>query len=548
MEHPSSNLTLERAPELAGRYVIERELGRGTMGVVYEAHDTRLGRTVAVKTIELAFSVGPNERADFEQRFFNEARVAARLSHPGIVVCHDVGKDPATGQLFIVFECLKGRTLAERMAPREPMSWPEALTIVAGVARAIHHAHEHGIVHRDLKPANVFLLELAAPSAVKILDFGVARVESMRLRLTASGQSFGSPLYMSPEQALGQPTDARSDIFSLGSILCTLLLGRPWFEAPNIPAIFARLLSEEPPQISTRVPDAPAGLDAIVRRAMAKQPGERYRSAADLAEDLEQVMAGRAAGNADMVAANNDPAAPTLDLDSFLADLGGGARLMRAAGNGDRTGTLDILTPLLAEPVTSAETPLVDTSTAPFSVQRRRGHLRWLAGVAAVGVFASVLAASALRRPADGPLPNGITLPNRSIRTVVEPIAAAPSALSLSILAPPAPVPTPKSWVMLDVKHSLRHGRLKVWVDGAVAVDASLHAPVTKRIVAIAIREGRLAKPLEIEPGRRDVKVQVTWDGERRLATTSFEAAPEATRILEIRLAGRTKDLRLDWK
>ena len=285
-----------------GRYIIRRELGRGTMGVVYEAEDAVLARTVAVKTIELAFAAGEEARSEFEQRFFTEARVAARLSHPGIVVCHDVGKDAASGKLFIVFEYLKGRTLADRAA-EGPMDWRDALEVVVQVARAIHHAHEHGVVHRDLKPANIMLLDRGASgasaaraeAAVKIMDFGVARLESLGQRLTRTGQSFGSPLYMSPEQALGQPSSARSDIFSLGSVLCTLLLGRPWFEAPSLPEIVRRVVHDDPPRLSSLRPDVPASLDAVVAMALAKREDDRYATAADMADDLEDVLAGRAA-------------------------------------------------------------------------------------------------------------------------------------------------------------------------------------------------------------------------------------------------------------
>jgi serine/threonine protein kinase len=229
-----------------GRYLIRRELGRGTMGVVYEAEDSALARTVAVKTIDLAFAAGAAASIEFERRFFREARVAARLSHPGILVCHDVGKDAASGKLFIVFEYLKGRTLAARAA-EGPMGWRDALGVVVQVARAIHHAHAHGVVHRDLKPANIMLLDpgtsgasaAGAEAVVKIMDFGVARFESLGPRLTKTGQSFGSPLYMSPEQALGQPSSARSDIFSLA---CAPSCRRPstpcWpWRSPNARAI-----------------------------------------------------------------------------------------------------------------------------------------------------------------------------------------------------------------------------------------------------------------------------------------------------------------------
>ena len=276
-----------------GRYILRRELGRGTMGVVYEAEDTVLARTVAVKTIELAFAAGEGVGIEFEQRFFTEARVAARLAHPGIVVCHDVGKDPASGKLFIVFEYLKGRTLAER-ASEGPMDWHEALGVVVQVARAIHHAHEHGVVHRDLKPANIMLLDpgksrasaAGAEAVVKIMDFGVARLESLGQRLTRTGQSFGTPLYMSPEQALGQRSNARSDIFSLGSVLCTLLLGRPWFDAPSVPEIVHRVLHDDPPHPSSLRPDLPASLDAVLAMALAKREDDRYATAADMADEI----------------------------------------------------------------------------------------------------------------------------------------------------------------------------------------------------------------------------------------------------------------------
>src|SRR4029078_5335666 len=130
-----------------------------------------------------------------------------------------------------------------------PMAWRDAIDVVVKVARAIHHAHEHGVVHRDLKPANIMLLEARGGAGVKIMDFGVARLESFGARLTGPGQSFGSPLYSSPEQALGENSSARSDIFLLGFVLCTLLLGRPWFAASSIPEIVARVVHEDPPRV-----------------------------------------------------------------------------------------------------------------------------------------------------------------------------------------------------------------------------------------------------------------------------------------------------------
>src|SRR5262249_39526241 len=140
-----------------GRYEIQGEIGRGTMGVVYKAHDPALGRAVALKTVHLAFSVPEAERANYEQRFLSEARIAAALSHPGIVVVHDVGRDPGSDTLYIALEYLRGKTLDELVAG-QPMDWREALRITAAVAEGLDHAHSHGVVHRDVKPANIMVL------------------------------------------------------------------------------------------------------------------------------------------------------------------------------------------------------------------------------------------------------------------------------------------------------------------------------------------------------------------------------------------------------
>ena len=186
-------------PARVGRYEIVRELGRGAMGVVYEAQDPALGRTIALKTIHPGIA-GKQDREAFETRFFTEARIAARLQHPGIVVVHDVGRDADGGALFIALEHLKGKTLAELTDGGRGLAWREAARIVAQVARALHHAHGHGIVHRDMKPANVMVLE---SGETKIMDFGIAKIEASLHHLTSPGEFLGTPLYMAPEQANG---------------------------------------------------------------------------------------------------------------------------------------------------------------------------------------------------------------------------------------------------------------------------------------------------------------------------------------------------------
>jgi len=276
-------------PKSLGRYEIQDEIGRGMMGVVYRALDPALGRAVALKTVQLAWALSDEDRQTFEKRFMAEARTAAGLSHPGIVVVHDIGHDPEIKTVFIAMEYLQGQTLSAMMAGGSIVEWREALRIARRVAEALHHAHQAGIVHRDIKPANIMVLPSGDP---KIMDFGIAKVPTSQL--TTVGEFFGTPSYMSPEQAAGAVVDGRSDVFSLGSVLYLLLTGRRAFDAPSVPAILARIASQDPPPPSRIVPGLPGDVDYVVARALAKAPKDRYSDANTFAEDLADVREGRA--------------------------------------------------------------------------------------------------------------------------------------------------------------------------------------------------------------------------------------------------------------
>jgi serine/threonine-protein kinase len=281
----------EPIPRRVGRYDVERELGRGTMGVVYKARDALRGRTVALKTTSLAFASSDTDRLTFERRFFEEARIAAELSHPGIVAVHDQGRDAASRLLFIAFEYLEGTTLETTLTTVGPPPWREGLRIIARVAEALHHAHAHGVVHRDLKPANIMLLEGALGGSVKLMDFGIAKIASVRNGLTSAGTLLGTPLFMSPEQAFGEEVDARSDIFSLGTILYTVLTGRWAFTAEKIPDIVAKIVADTPEPPSRVVRGIPVDVDRVLEKAMAKSRDSRYASADAMRNDIEKVLA-----------------------------------------------------------------------------------------------------------------------------------------------------------------------------------------------------------------------------------------------------------------
>ena len=273
--------------ETIGRYRIVRELGQGAMGVVYEAEDPLLGRRVALKTIHRALSADPATGELFEKRFFAEARAAAGLSHPGIVVVHDVGRDES-GRLFIALEQLTGQTLEQRLLTKGALAWEEALRVAAGVADALHHAHSRGIIHRDVKPGNVMILE---SGEAKILDFGIARLPASDL--TTGGATLGSPSYMAPERMDGASPDPRADVFSLGAVLYEMLTGQKAFGGKDLPTIVRKVCFESPVPVAHLRPDAPPAADHITSRALAKDPAERYPTARAFAEDVADVAAGR---------------------------------------------------------------------------------------------------------------------------------------------------------------------------------------------------------------------------------------------------------------
>lgn len=261
-----------------GRYEIIETLGRGSMGVVYKAHDPLIERTVAIKTISYA-GLTPAEARDFEQRFFFEAKSAGRLSHPNIVTIHDVGQ--AEDLAYIAMEFLPGQSLRTILDSGVVLSTRQIAKVAHHVASGLAFAHAHGVVHRDIKPANIMVPE---SGQVKITDFGIALLPSGSM--TMSGTAFGSPKYMSPEQVLGHKADRRSDIFSLGVVLYEMLTGAPPFTGADLNAILYQVLNSVPPLPSDINASLPPAFDRIVARALAKDPDKRYQSAEEMAADL----------------------------------------------------------------------------------------------------------------------------------------------------------------------------------------------------------------------------------------------------------------------
>ncbi|TQS41433.1 Stk1 family PASTA domain-containing Ser/Thr kinase [Cryptosporangium phraense] len=276
---------------LGGRYEVGTVLGYGGMAEVHLGRDHRLGRDVAIKVLRSDLARDPG----FQARFRREAQNAAALNHPAIVSVYDTGEDMNSRDgvpvPFIVMEYVEGQTLKEVLQAEGRIMPQRALEIVADVCAALDFSHRHGIIHRDIKPGNVML---TPQGAVKVMDFGIARaITSASSQMTATSAVIGTAQYLSPEQARGETVDARSDVYSTGCLLYELLVGEPPFTGDNPVSVAYQHVREDPIPPSHRNPEVSATIDAIVLKAMAKNPAARYQSAGEMRADLLRAAAGR---------------------------------------------------------------------------------------------------------------------------------------------------------------------------------------------------------------------------------------------------------------
>lgn len=277
-----------------GRFHILKELGRGAIGVVYLAHDPIIDREVAIKTF--LPKLPPGERRKHEEQFINEARAAGRLSHPSIITIFDASTEG--GSTYIAMEYLKGRELSRLLARKHPFEASDVAVIIGKVAEALDYAHKNDVVHRDIKPSNIFLIGDNHP---KIVDFGIARSPNRVADQFAQSNDapytlfhnnvLGTPNYMSPEQACGEPADPRSDIYSLGAVMYEMLAGKKPFESRDTEKLLKMIALQAPPaphEVNSEVPEA---LSRIVMRAMSKRPEKRYQHAQEMALELKRFLA-----------------------------------------------------------------------------------------------------------------------------------------------------------------------------------------------------------------------------------------------------------------
>jgi serine/threonine protein kinase len=270
------------AVQTLGKYEIRGTLGKGAMGTVYDGWDPLIARRVAIKTVSLPANPDP-ETAEEIARFRREAQAAGRLSHPNIVAVYDYGE--TNDIAYIVMEFVDGPSLKSPLDHHERFALADIQRIMDDLLAGLQFSHDHGVVHRDIKPANIML---NSEGRAKIADFGIARIE--RSSMTQAGTMLGTPAYMSPEQFMGQVVDARTDVYSAGVVLYQLLTGERPFEG-GLTAIMHKVLNTEPPAPSELAVTTPSSLDAVVKRAMAKRPDERYPSASSFAKAIRDAIA-----------------------------------------------------------------------------------------------------------------------------------------------------------------------------------------------------------------------------------------------------------------
>ena len=339
-----------------GKYEIRGELGQGAMGIVYDGFDPMIGRRVALKTVRR----DQLERAEAEEilaRFKREAQAAGRLNHPNIVSIYEYGED--NGTAFIAMEFVEGRELKDYFDGSERFPMAEIVRIMGQLLEALDFSHKNGVVHRDIKPANIILLK---DGTVKVADFGIARVESSNL--TQAGSVLGTPSYMSPEQFMGQTVDGRSDLFSAGVILYQFLTGEKPFTGA-LTTIMHKVLKEQPAAPSELNVQVPRPFDALIGKALAKRPDERFQNGREFAIALKMAAAGQALpGDSDATLVNNGDATLVNDAEQTLA---------------------------MPRPAAPAPTPAPKPASTPAAAKPASPALAWAlaGGIAVVGLGAA---------------------------------------------------------------------------------------------------------------------------------------------------------------
>ena len=500
-----------------GRYEIVAELGHGTMGVVYKARDPKIDRFVAVKAISVP-NQNTAEEQQYRERFFHEAQVAGRLLHPGIVTIFDAGEEPETKTPYIVMEFVQGPSLSHLCAETKTLRLEQALHLTEELAEALDYAHAQGVVHRDIKPANILITESGRP---KIADFGIAKMNVANL--TVPGHVIGTPAYMSPEQLQGDPVDGRSDLFSLGVVLYGLLTGYSPFQGNSAATVCFKVANRDPLPVTSFDPSLPQELDAVLSRAMAKDPAQRYQRGIEFALDLRELRE-----RSQM----SDPTTSSL----IALEKRTGTLSTQAVLHGART---------------------VRQKWHRFSHQMPRNwHVASLAlGFGLYLMYVMSKVPSTPLPPASNPPAAVAVVQQEPAPSAASPAPPAPKkakthSVTTQRAAKPQAAPTELAELDLQVHHHFAQAMLTVYVDNQLTYSHALLGASKQHLVVLHGVEGTESAVLQVPTGRHSVRVEVQSDAdaldESKAITATF--AKDDQKVLAVDFEKHNREMRIALK
>ena len=475
------------------------------MGVVYRARDPKIDRVVAIKTISLASAnsalaghtlarQGIGDQEAYRRRFIQEARAAGRLSHPGIVTIFDVGEDRESRGPYLVMEYIAGEPLSRVLSRGDrKLPLPVALQLAQEVAEALAYAHAQGVVHRDIKPSNILITE---DGHAKIADFGVAWLSQ---EVTQNGEVVGSPAYMAPEQMAGKPADARSDLFSLGVVLYSMLTGFRPFQGNSAQTVVYKVMHVEPVPVTSLQSHIPPLLDAIISRAIAKDPNDRYQSGAEMAGEIEALR------KADWALSESTTRF------SILSWTNSGTtrnkpkrrkfRKFQAAGA--------VVAVLCAALLFAWRTERARNARVPVEV---------IAGI---------------RSRAMQPQPPTTTQASSASVTPI-PHKPRPRKKALAQSAPPMPAPVESVKVQVEIQHHFNGAKAFIWLDDNLVFDQELRGTAEQRHPLLRAVEVDQVTIFHFPPGKHWLQVRIVSPANAydQIETLDADLAPDSNRLL----------------
>jgi hypothetical protein len=499
--------------KLLGRYEIVSEAGRGAMGVVYKARDPKIDRFVAVKAISL-LGQSPDEEAEYRERFFHEAQAAGRLLHPGIVTIFDVGEEPESRDPYIVMEFITGQSLNALLSGEtKKLPLDTALGLAEELAEALDYAHAQGVVHRDIKPANILVTE---EGHAKIADFGIAKLNLAHL--TIPGHAMGTPAYMSPEQLEGQTVDGRSDLFSLGVVLYSMITGHKPFQGNNAASVCFKVTNRDPLPATSFDVRLPPALDAVIACALAKDPAQRYQRGTEFAlavRELRQHSLTHGDTTASVTAGGDGVRALFSSGSTVRRPTAG--ELARASRGGAGLGGSLSSAELLLRGVFAKRYLLSTTLLVAF------GFIALLFGIP---LYMTTTVGNHSKPPANGVVgaaPN-LSIPARATN-------ANPRAAS-------GRTPARLAGLDIQVRHHFAKAKLSLWIDKKLAFSRSLRGKSKNHLLVLQDVQGFETAKVQVLAGAHSLRVHGQSD------EGSFD---ESKTIVANFVEGREKTLLVDF-